>query len=172
MAVRRHPVAISGTPGPLTVVPLDHALIARLRASFERLRGQGSRLGEIFYTRLFAAAPGLRSMFRSDPAEQAAKLVASLDVIVRNLEAPAENAAMLAALGKRHAGYGAKPEHYTLVVDLLVEAMRETLGDDASDQTLSEWRTALGLISRQMIAASEPHAGASPLRPMPPSAHR
>lgn len=156
MPVRRHPVATSQTRDPLAAVPLDVALVARLRASYNLVRAHDFRLAEIFYAKLFDAAPHLRPLFRSDPAEQARKLVGSLDAVVQNLEHPASNAAMLAALGKRHVGYGAKPEHYDLVIDLLIQSMRELADSDLDAAALDEWRMALRLISNQMIAAA-PH---------------
>jgi len=160
MGVHRHPVAVSNVQGPLAGVPLDRALIGRLCARFSLVRGMGLRLAEVFYARLFSAAPHLTALFRTEPAAQSAKLIASLDAIVRNLEAPEDNAAMIAALGQRHAGYGAKPEHYGLVVDLLVESIREVLGSQIDARGLDEWKTALTLVSRQMIAASEGAGGA------------
>jgi nitric oxide dioxygenase len=92
-------------------------------------------------------------MFRTEPQVQAAKLIASLDAIVQNLVDPDANAQMLAELGRRHAGYGAKPEHYDLVIELLVDSMRELMGPAIQDQSLNEWRMALRLVSNQMIAA-------------------
>lgn len=155
MAVHRHPVAVSKVPGPLAGVPLDRGLIERLRASFGLLRGEGLRLAEVFYAKLFEAAPHLRALFRTEPAVQSAKLIASLEAMVRNLEAPEENAAMIAALGQRHVAYGAKPEHYGLVVKLLVESIRDVLGARIDARGLDEWRTALGLVAKQMIDAAE-----------------
>jgi len=155
MPVHRHPVATSKPGGKLSTLPLDHALIGRLRSSYQLVQESGLQFGEIFYGKLFAAAPHLRSLFRSDPTVQTQKLVAALDAIVRNLVDPEENAAMLAALGKRHAGYGAKPEHYDLVIELLLDSMREVLGARGDEQSLAEWRTALRLVSNQMIAAAD-----------------
>jgi hemoglobin-like flavoprotein len=155
MPVHRHPVATSKGGSPLSKLPLDRALVHRLEASFAPIRDSGLRFGEIFYAKLFAAAPQLRPLFRSDPQAQTEKLVASLDAIVRNLLDPDENAAMLAALGKRHAGYGVKPGHYDLVIELLIESMREVLGPSAHGPSLDEWRLALRLVSDQMIAAAE-----------------
>lgn len=165
MPVRRHPVATSKGEHTLSNLPVDGALIARLKASFLIVREHGVRLAEIFYAKLFAAAPHLRPLFRADIASQSEKLIASLDAIVRNLEAPHENAEMLAALGKRHAGYGAKPEHYDLVIDLLVESMRELLDSRADPRMLDEWRTTLRLVSDQMLAASRDASDAKPDAP-------
>ncbi len=155
MPVHRHPIVPPTVTDDLRGIPLDDALTQRLRRSYEAVRAEGTRLADLFYASLFARAPELRPLFRTDPRVQAQKLLSSLDAIVKNLEAPGENAAMLAALGERHAGYGARPEHYDLVVELLVDAMRQLLGDRADPRTLDEWRTALRLVSAQMIAAAE-----------------
>lgn len=155
MPVHRHPIAFVPGDDSFAKFPLDEELIGRLRDSFDIIRENGARLGERFYARLFEAAPNLRPMFKGDLKAQATKLVDSLDAVIRNLERPTENAVMLAELGKRHVGYGAKPEHYELVISLLTQSMREVLGDQADERCLDEWRQALRLISRQMIAAGE-----------------
>lgn len=155
MPFRRHPVALSKLSGPLANAPLDQALIIRLRTTYEVARESGPRMAEIFYGKLFAAAPHLRQLFNTEPKAQCEKLMASLDAIVRNFEAPIENAAMLTALGKRHVQYGAKPEHYGLVIELLVESMHEVLGDKVDEKGLDEWRLALRLVSNQMLSAAE-----------------
>lgn len=168
MPVHRHPIAVSKKPDALASVPLDHQLITRLRDSFRAVHEHGLLLAESFYAKLFAAAPHLRPLFRSDLKSQSEKLIASLDAVVRNLEHPAENAAMLAALGRRHAGYGAKPEHYDIVIELLVDAMGEVLGPSADRRNLEDWRIVLRLVSNQMIAASEDQLGSTGAQPSPP----
>ncbi len=156
MPVHRHPVALTGPAHAraLASVPLDRELIRRLRATYTLVRECEVHFAEIFYAKLFTAAPNLRSLFRTEPQQQAEKLTASLDAIVRNLEAPDENAEMLIALGRRHVGYGVKPEHYDLVIELLIQSMSELLGAKATAQALDEWRLALRLVSDQMIAAA------------------
>jgi hemoglobin-like flavoprotein len=155
MPVHRHPIVIAKQNQHLASIPIDHELVQRLRSSYELIRAHDMRLAETFYAKLFAVAPHLRSMFKSDLTTQAKKLTASLDAIVAGLADPSANAEMLAALGRRHAAYGAKPEHYAVVIDLLVESMRELLSDTPDAKTLEEWRVALRLIADQMLAASE-----------------
>jgi len=160
MPVKRHPVATTFSERPdqrLDSIPLDLGVVNRLRLSYEQVRTRGDALAEVFYGKLFTAAPHLRGMFKASPQAQSAKLMAALDAVVRNLEKPEENAAMLAELGRRHAGYGARPEHYALVVDLLVDSMGEVL-DRPQPESLAEWRVALQLISRQMLSAADSKA--------------
>ena len=155
MPLKRHPVAVSNIVGTLVRLPLDNALVGRLRATYERVRAEDMRLATIFYDKLFAAAPQLRPMFKGDIGLQSKKLIHALDAVVLNFEKPTENAAMLAALGQRHAQYGARPEHYDLVINLLIETMETLLGPDVNPTALDEWRMALRLVSNQMIAAAE-----------------
>jgi nitric oxide dioxygenase len=153
MPVKRHPVATTHptqADARLGAIPIEDRVVQQLRASYEQVRGDGTRLAEVFYEKLFAVAPHLRVMFPPDLKAQSEKLMRALDAVVRNLEHPQENAAMLSALGRRHAEYGAKPEHYEVVVRLLVESMGEVLPDPAAEAALEEWRVALQLISRQM----------------------
>lgn len=160
MPVRRHPIATSAVLATPVVIPIDVALIARLRTTYEQVRDRPLDFAERFYAKLFAEAPQLRALFRGDIADQARKLTASLDVVVQNLEDPAANAAMLAELGRRHVGHGARPEHYDVVVRLLVDAMAEVLGPGTDRRHLDEWRMALRLVSDRMIAAANHAAGA------------
>jgi hemoglobin-like flavoprotein len=154
MPLRRHPVALSDDRSQLEAIPLDHELIRRLKEAYRLLRASDLQFAQQFYAKVFQARPALRSLFPADLTQQAQKLVAALDAVVDNLERPAENARLLAELGSRHAGYGVLPEHYDLVVGLLIESMREVLGTNASSEILDEWHTVLRLASRKMIAAA------------------
>lgn len=156
MPVRRHPIASSKSGDSLDEVQLDQGLIARLEASYKVARQHRLRLAEIFYAKLFAAAPQIRPLFRSDLRTQAEKLMSSLDAIVTNLRNPGANSKMLAELGRRHTSYGAKPEHYDLVIELLVESLGELGGEQLDGVCLEEWRLALRLVSNQMITAAQP----------------
>jgi len=159
--VRRHPLAPVTLNDPCAEVPLDRALIARLTATYEVARARDLRLAEIFYAKLFAIAPQLQPLFHEEPHAQAAKLMATLDVIVRNLERPAQSALVLERLGTRHRLYGARPEHYDLVIDLLIDAMRDVIGSESvpgagdTEDNLQEWRVALRYAGDRMIESSE-----------------
>jgi len=154
MPIRRHPVATGAPASKLRQLPLDSSLISSLRDTFDRLRGHGPRLGELFYARLFERMPHLKPLFRATVTEQSEKLMASLETVVQNFENPDVNMSMLAELGKRHASYGVKAEHYEPMIGLLVDSMRTLLHPDVDERHLDEWRMALRLISDQMIAAA------------------
>jgi nitric oxide dioxygenase len=147
-----HPLAetLPTDKGP---APVDARLIERLRGSLRRILEKGDAAAEVFYGLLFEHHPPLRRLFPADLTQQRAKLLATLAWVVEHLD---QRDALLPAirdLGRRHAGYGARVEHYPIVRDLLVEAMGRTAGRDWSDALAEDWRQAIDLIGRHMIAA-------------------
>ncbi len=154
MPVHRHPATASKVGEPITRIPVDAGVIERLRTSYRLVRARELDFARTFYAKLFEAAPAVRSMFPHDLEIQAGKLTMALDTIVANLENPETNSHLLAEMGKRHAGYGAQPEHYHLVIETMITSMREVLGESGDEKVLEEWRMALRLISKQMIDAS------------------
>ena len=154
MPVHRHPATASRVGEPITRIPVDPGVIERLRTSYGLVRVRELDFARTFYSKLFEAAPAVRSMFPEDLELQARKLTMALDTIVANLENPETNAHMLAELGRRHANYGARPEHYHLVIETMIASMREVLGGEGDEKVLQEWRMALRLIGKQMIDAA------------------
>ena len=126
-----------------------------LETSFDLLAPRGDELMDEFYSRLFVTAPASRLLFPADPKQQKTILLATLVLLRKSLRNLDTIAPTLRKLGACNVAYGAKPEHYDVVVNLLVDSMREVLGPRSDERTLDEWRTALRLVSKQMIAAAE-----------------
>jgi methyl-accepting chemotaxis protein len=83
-----------------------------------------------FYARLFATHPEVRPLFGAvDMAAQQKKLLGALALAVENLRRPEVLFPVLKDLGRRHAGYGAKPEHYRAVGAALLDTFAVCLGD-------------------------------------------
>jgi hemoglobin-like flavoprotein len=157
MPIYRHPITSSEQPSArkLRAVPLDRELISRLRAVYQAARKNDDHsLAKIFYHKLFAAHPELCKMFPECLDEQASKLMAMFDQVIDGLEHPERNVQLLAELGRRHQGYGVRPEHYPIVVELLTDSMKELLESAPNvlnnENSIEEWRLMLTLISRQM----------------------
>ena len=69
----------------------------------------------LFYERLFEIDPSLRQMFHRSHREQARLLAQTLTVVVKGIDRPGQLRAAVEALGRRHAGYGVRDEHYETV---------------------------------------------------------
>ncbi|GAB3891626.1 globin family protein [Larkinella knui] len=107
-------------------------------------------LGDVFYSRLFIDAPGLRTMFASRMDEQYRKLVEMLDVMVTNLDQAERLTIELRELGRRHVGYGVKPQQYTQVEKAILWTLEVALGSDWNPTVKAAWKQCYQEISKAM----------------------
>ncbi|MBY0311984.1 MAG: hypothetical protein K2W85_07940 [Phycisphaerales bacterium] len=156
MKLTRHPLLLSAVAGRF---PTDASVVRKLEVSSGLLEAHAEAFSLRFYEQLFAAYPGLRGMFPEDLTKLRVKLFDSLKLTVALLREPEKELRHLAEMGARHAGYGAKPEHYPIVVNLMVRAMEHAVGPAWTPDFSTEWTTALGLISEIMISAAESGGG-------------
>jgi hemoglobin-like flavoprotein len=112
----------------------------------------------LFYGRLFELDPSLRPMFRGDMREQEKKLMQTLTVVVRGLDRLDQLVPAVEALGRRHAGYGVRDEHYGTVAAALLWTLGEGLGDAFTPAVKAAWTEAYTLLATvmQRAAAGEP----------------
>ena len=60
--------------------------------------------------------------------------------------------ASLAALGRRHDNYGAKKEHYPLVAQAFIMALKDLLGDEFTDELKVLWQQLFGTLAETMTS--------------------
>lgn len=118
--------------------PLTAEQIRHVRETFAGIRDVNA-FTSAFYDRLFELAPGVRSMFGGDLAEQRQKLARMLGTLVAGLHAPEGLDNTLANLGERHAGYGAQAEHYPVVGSALLDTFAAQLGPRFDEDARSAW---------------------------------
>src|SRR5215212_1397093 len=94
-----------------------------LETSFDLVAPRGDELMDEFYSRLFAAAPAVRPLFPADMKRQKAMLLSALVLVRKSLRDLDRLVPKLHAMGARHVEYGARPEHYPLVGQMLLESM-------------------------------------------------
>jgi hemoglobin-like flavoprotein len=151
MPVTRHPLL--ATKHGANSITVDSEAITRLEASLSVLTSRGERIADRFYQRLFATAPAMRQAFPADIAAQHRKFIDMLVAVVQLLRKPEEAGQLLRETGSTHRKYGARPEHYALVGQSLLEAMALEFGDAWSEQLAQEWSQAIELVSSAMIEA-------------------
>ncbi|TMH32256.1 MAG: hemin receptor [Betaproteobacteria bacterium] len=116
----------------------------------------GDTFAELFYGRLFALDADLRRLFRDDMVEQGRNLTAMLSVASANISRPEKISVALRQLGKRHAAYGVRPEHFALVEDALLFALEHALIDVFTAEVKAAWRAAYALLASMMLEAITP----------------
>lgn len=108
----------------------------------------------MFYDRLFEIDPTIRPMFRAtDMTEQRKKLVQVLVVAVDGLDELETLVPKVEDLGRRHAGYGVKDEHYDSVGAALLWTLEQGLGTAWNAEIKEAWTDVYRLLSGVMRRA-------------------
>jgi hemoglobin-like flavoprotein len=129
--------------------------LSLIRSSFAVVEPHGSQVTGYFYEHLFANNPEVRPLFAPHIDDQRDRLWAALGALVNNIENTETLVGMLQNLGRRHAGYGALPEHYPAVGASLIATLRHYAGDAWTPEIEESWVAVYGVISSTMISASE-----------------
>ena len=131
--------------------------IAHVQRTWEMVLGDGDDLARTFYDRLFTTDPSLRQLFaETDMAEQRKKVMQIITVAVRGLGKLNELTPAVEALGRAHAGYGVKNEHYQTVGAALAWTLAQRLGPAFTPEVREAWtRTYVTLAGIMQRAAGE-----------------
>ena len=108
----------------------------------------------MFYDRLFAIDPGSKELFdNTDLAEQRLKLLQVLSVAIAGLDDLGRLIPIVEDLGRRHAGYGVRDEHYDSVGAALLWTLQKGLGAAWTAETAAAWAEVYDLLSGVMRRA-------------------
>jgi hemoglobin-like flavoprotein len=126
-----------------------------LETSFDLIAPRGDELMDEFYARLFATAPSVKPLFAHvDLKRQKGMLLSALVLLrksLRNLDAIVPT---LYGLGSRHVAYGARPEHYPIVGQVLIESMAAVAGDAWTPAYERAWAAAYDVVAGAMLAGA------------------
>jgi hemoglobin-like flavoprotein len=126
--------------------------VISLETSFDLVAPRGDELMDVFYARLFAAAPAVRPLFAgTDLARQKQMLLGALVLLRKSLRDLDAVVPKLRELGARHVAYGAEPEHYAVVGEALIASMAEIAGDAWRVEYEQAWATAYAVVAGAML---------------------
>jgi hemoglobin-like flavoprotein len=128
--------------------------ITLVQGSWKDVLSVSETAAQLFYLRLFALDPSLRPMFKGEIREQGRKLIAMMSVAVNGLARIETLTPVIEALGRRHAGYGVKDEHYATVAAALLWALEQGLGARFTPDVRDAWSAAYGLLASTMQGAA------------------
>jgi hemoglobin-like flavoprotein len=128
----------------------SEAQVVLVQRSWRAVHLVGDTAAELFYGKLFSIAPELRPMFRSDLRDQGRNLTAMISVAVHSLARPEKVALALRQLGARHAAYGVRDEHYSMVGAALLWMLEETLGEAFTPEVEDAWWAAFRFFASTM----------------------
>jgi len=127
-----------------------------LETSFDLVAPRGDELMDEFYARLFDAAPAVKPLFAgTDLGRQKTMLLGTLVLLRKSLRDLDAIVPKLRELGARHVAYGAQPEHYPVVGEVLVGAMATVAGRAWRPEYERAWGSAFGVVAGAMIEGAE-----------------
>jgi nitric oxide dioxygenase len=126
--------------------------ISALETSFDHIAARGDELMDVFYARLFATAPAVKPLFAgTDLKRQKGMLLAALVLLRRSLRDLDSVVPKLRDLGARHVRYGAQPEHYPVVGEVLIGSMAQIAGDAWTVEYELAWTEAFAVVAGAML---------------------
>jgi len=132
--------------------------IALVQGSWKDVLAVSETAAQLFYLRLFDLDPSLRPMFKGELREQGRKLIAMMSVAVNGLARLETLLPVIEALGRRHAGYGVRDEHYATVAAALLWALEQGLGGRFTPDVKDAWTAAYGVLAFTMQRAARQEA--------------
>lgn len=121
-----------------------------VQTSFAQVKPIAETAAALFYRRLFELDPMLRPLFKGDLEEQGRKLMDMLTVAVKGLDRPEALLPALAALGRRHSGYGVRERDYETVGEALIWTLEQGLGPRFTSEVKEAWISLYRVVSDTM----------------------
>lgn len=117
------------------------------------LQQHGVAITQRMYERLFVD-PAVKAMFdeaAQESGEQPRRLAAAILAYAQNIDKLEALTAPVMRMAARHVETGVRPEHYPMVANALLPAIRDILGDEATDEVLSAWGEAYWALAEILI---------------------
>jgi hemoglobin-like flavoprotein len=127
-----------------------------LETSFDLVAPRGDELMDEFYSRLFETAPAVKPLFaHTDLKRQKAMLLGTLVLLRKSLRDLDAIVPKLRELGARHVAYGARPEHYPVVGEVLLASMAAVGGPAWKPEYEHAWSEAFSVVAWAMMEGAE-----------------
>jgi len=129
---------------------------AIVKATAPAIEQHGVAITTAMYARLFQN-PDVAAMFdraAQESGEQPRRLAGAILAYAKNIDKLDNLGPAVERMVARHVQTGVKAEHYPLVAEALLPAIREVLGADvATDEVLGAWGEAYWMLADILIAA-------------------
>ncbi|MEH7335323.1 NO-inducible flavohemoprotein [Neobacillus drentensis] len=137
-----------------TVKALDPQKLEIIKATLPVVKEHGEAITKAFYKRLFKQHPELLNIFNQThqiTGHQPKALADAVYGAAANIEDFSRIMPVLERIGEKHRSLQIKPEHYPIVGENLLGAIKEILGDAATSEIIDAWADAYGVIANVFI---------------------
>jgi len=133
---------------------LSSQTIAIVKSTVPVLADHGATITTVFYKNLFSAHPELLNIFNHANQKQGRQQTALANTVYAAAQHIDNLGVLLPAvkqIAHKHRSLGVKAEHYPIVGEHLLGAIKEVLGDAATEDIINAWGEAYGVIADVFI---------------------
>lgn len=116
-----------------------------IKSTLPILQQHGETLTTLFYKRLFENNPEIKPLFNPAHQQQGSQqraLAAAICAYAEHIETPEKLANAVELIAQKHASLGIQAEMYPIVGENLLAAIKELLGDAATEEIIAAWAEA------------------------------
>lgn len=133
---------------------LSQQTITIIKSTVPVLEVYGTEITTTFYKSLFNAHPELLNMFNhanQQQGKQQAALANAVYAAALHIDRLEAILPVVKQIAQKHRSLGVQPEHYPIVGQHLLGAIKTVLGDSATDEIIEAWSEAYGVIANAFI---------------------
>ena len=133
---------------------LSQNTIEIIKSTVPVLKEHGVEITTTFYKNMFANHEEIKGMFnmaKQESGEQPKALAMTILAAAQNIDNLEAILPAVKKIGKSHVNTNVKPEHYPIIGQNLLAAIKEVLGDAATDEVINAWEEAYGVIAKVFI---------------------
>ncbi|MFG6113556.1 NO-inducible flavohemoprotein [Halobacillus sp. MO56] len=137
-----------------TLPKLDEQTIATVKATVPVLAEHGEQITTRFYQMMFEAHPELKNVFNMTHQKEGKQPRALANAVYAAAQYIDDLSAIMPAVEKiahKHRSMNIVPEQYPIVGKYLLLAIKDVLGDAATDDIINAWEKAYGVIAEAFI---------------------
>ncbi|MEK5442887.1 NO-inducible flavohemoprotein [Fredinandcohnia sp. FSL W7-1320] len=137
---------------------LSQKTIEIVKSTVPVLEKYGKDITSHFYKRMFTNNPELLNIFNHANQRQGRQQTALANAVyaaAANIDNLAAIIPAVKQIGQKHRALGIQPEHYPIVGENLLGAIKEVLGDAATDEIINAWAEAYGVIADAFIGVEK-----------------
>ncbi len=142
-------------------MPISEKTIEIVKATAPIVKEKGEEITSRMYAIAFEERPDYKLGFENtwmqhlDGGGQARKLAAAVYAYASRIDRLEELADAVDSIAHRHVAARILPEQYPLIGEKLLQAMKEVLGDAATDEVIEAWSEAYAALAGIFIEAEE-----------------
>jgi nitric oxide dioxygenase len=137
---------------------LSQKTIEIVKSTAPVLEVKGTEITSTFYKNLFTNHPELLNIFNhanQKKGRQQTALANTVYAAAQNIDKLENILPVVKQIAHKHRSLGVKPEHYPIVGEHLLQAIKQVLGEAATDEIIEAWGDAYGVIAGVFIDVEE-----------------